>query len=181
MRERVVNFFQNLPPEGIAIHGTNKSRAKIIQQEGFNPQKEKSLLDTKPLTWYLVQPPNINQLYWKIILDDIKRRTLNAQSHAIKAAQKPIYWTGQNPEDDKTPSIVVFRPLRKFDRSSIAFNQAPFPIIMSEEKPIPQNHILGFFDVDRKLNPVEMTRGIINVLTSASTIYQSPNQKQHGT
>ncbi len=146
MKERVRQIFQSLPPEGVAIHGTNLARAKRIQQEGFQPQHLHPRMPVDE-THYFVQPPNFNPTYAGEHIQDLRQRFRDALlKYAQRAITEPKYKVGDE-MDDNIPALVVFKPLQRFDMSLIANNVAPFSIHNKEKRNIPPQNIYGIIPV----------------------------------
>lgn len=126
MREQVRQIFASFPPEGIAMHGTNLSRAQAIKDSGF-------IQDSDPV-FFLVQPPShanphnlINRLMWG--LNDVSK-------HSLKTTTLRRY-KFSNDERDKIPAIVLFRPPPSDHRSEYVYENCTY-------EPIPAGNIVGF-------------------------------------
>lgn len=176
MRERLREIFAQLPPEGIAVHGTNMSRARNIQKEGFIPQ---NLHPGTPLnrTYYIVQPPNANPFYALEHLDEVKSYLIKEASG--KYAKRSITWNQyeySGTAEDKQPAIVVFKPLKVFDRNTHDFQLFPFPRIHSEDRHIPPNHIYGAIDISNIANERGLLAAIYQLLTQKGIIHISKPQ-----
>ncbi len=139
MRERIRTTLQKIDNRGIAAHGTNLSRAKKINTEGFDPNCSKELA----FTYYGLQPPQ--DLDPKIALKYLNGKTFNnvlgqVLRRAQKAAATPEYHIGS--KGDTIPSIVFFHPLRPLDKNSPGILY-PGPIVTYEINPIPPVNIIG--------------------------------------
>ncbi|MDO8269528.1 MAG: hypothetical protein Q7T54_02555 [Candidatus Levybacteria bacterium] len=145
MKERVTQFFQDLPDEGIALQGTNLARAKSIQENGLIPN---SLVGLDSNIWYNVQPPSMNPtLFWDI-MREINSHVRECIKFADRAAKLDSYSYG-NLSESSIPAIIVFKPLEKFDRTSMALKSAPYPMTRRETKPIPKENVFGVINLGR--------------------------------
>jgi len=172
MRERVVNFFQNLPDEGVALHGTNLARAKSIQENGFIPD---SLFGLDSIIWFNVQPPSINPaLFWDI-RHEINSHVQESIKIADRAATLDIY-SYRNLVESAAPAIVVFKPLEKFDRTSISLKITPYPMTRREIRPIPKENIFGIINLGHCGTPArEVISQVVDLFMPS--VPQSPVQE----
>ena len=143
MKEKVIQFFQDLPDEGVALHGTNLARAKSIQENGFIPD---SLVGLDSNIWYNVLPSSINPaLFWDI-RQEINYHVRECIKFADRAAKLDSY-SYRNLAESAIPAIVVFKPLAKFDRTSISLKSTPYPVTRREIRPIPKENIFGIINL----------------------------------
>lgn len=161
MRERVINFFQNLPPEGIGIHGTNLSRALSIKEYGFQQQLLLNGQQTSSV-WYCVQPPNIGSDPGEVF-NGIRRHLKEAGKYAIIRSESPNYHLGTDATDTK-PALVVFRPKKPFDRSLLWFHSAPYSQITSDTTPISNKNILGVIEFDINSKVIELVPDVVKIV-----------------
>ncbi len=172
MREQVVNFFQSLPDEGIAVHGTNLARAKSIKETGLLPD---SLVGLDSDVWYNVQPPNLNRTLYHDIRREINSLVVEAVQRAY-AATNPNYSFGGSPES-RTPALVVFKPNEKFARSSLAVKLTPYPMTSKSSAPIPSENVLGILELNRTQSMKRFTSVVLGQIVNLITGPQTPKRE----
>lgn len=129
MKEGIRGVFSNLPPEGIALHGTNLSRGTRISEEGFLEG-----------TYYIVQPPT--QLPLGKVMEEVYEGIEEALKFAYRASNLRRYkLTGT--ENDRIPVLVVFKPLKNA-RGGYAHGDL-------ETKKIPVENIIDVVEVPKDL------------------------------
>lgn len=179
MREQLRRVLTSLPPEGIAVHGTNLARAERIQQEGFIPQ-DLCVGTNLHKTYYIVQPPNLNPSYSLLHLQEMKAMLNDAyRTYASRASRAPLYELTHGP-DDKIPTLVVFRPLaRSFDASLHAHMLYPFPFVASDTKPIPAKNVYGIIPVPERKSAKKLISEAVRILLEKGVINSvKPPQRQ---
>ncbi|MBP7832191.1 MAG: hypothetical protein KA035_00250 [Candidatus Levybacteria bacterium] len=169
MRERVIEIFRSLPPEGIGIHGTNLARAKIMEAEGLKPQK---LHPDLPLddVYYYVQPPNFNPTYTREHFEQLKEGFLQAyRKYAQRASTWSSYKVDSSP-DSSTPALVIFKPNKVFDQNTLSFTHLPFTYIDSDLKPIPALSIYGIIPIHKPTFPSKLVMSTFELLRNQGVI-----------
>lgn len=102
MKEALKYVCSQLPKEGVAIHGTNFSRARSIQKNGFNPN-----IGPDNRTFYNVQPCSL--LSFNRLSEEIFAAIELSAKHSFRATSSPIY-AFSNDRTDSIPAFVVFKP-----------------------------------------------------------------------
>lgn len=128
-REQYRDLLRSLPPEGIGVHGTNKSRAMAILETGF-----------EGTVWYYRQPPTDEAgIYY---LKHLREAIADVLHYAHRASNFEHYkLTGGT--DDSKGALVIFLPLKE------AYRNTP-PDLASESRKIPIENVLGTIDVNPK-------------------------------
>lgn len=146
MSERLAHILKSLPPEGIAIHGTNLANAKDIQNHGFS--RTNKVGKKCYAHYYFVQPPateakpDVPEL-----MDNIEYDAQTAiYTYAIKAKNKAVYHKPDNPEESNIPALVVFLPLRP--ARNLPDEHPSYSRQDSEDNNIPPENILGYISLD---------------------------------
>lgn len=169
MREQMQAIFQSLPPEGVAIHGTNLARAKKIRKEGFIPQ---NLHPGMPLdrTFYTLQVPNLNPTRATEHIDELKQAFRDAYTkYAIRAASRPLYKLSEDPASH-IPAILVFRPPTQIDMNKHSNVTTPFPTVASYDNPIPGENVYGIIPVPVYTGPNELISEAVRILVEKGVI-----------
>lgn len=189
MRERVRQIFKNLPPEGVAIHGTNLARAKLIAENGFDTA-QMLRRDLEGKIFYIVQPPSIQMAPRTLLTTARGKSSVNiavnlAVSHSHKAVNQPVYRFGQNGPDNETQALVVFRPVRVFDNLDSPENWHNTTEVTYESDPIPKERIYGIVRVKKSSQKMdsEIMRDILKLLSEKGiidvTVKDSAKPRQH--
>lgn len=150
MKEKFNRIFQSLPPEGIAIHGTNLARAKRIVDEGFDPYKTGNV---RP-TWYIHQPLVIDPNDYSVSLMYIHGEV--ALKHARKAVQNLAYHLPEESAESKIPAVVVFIPNKTINTDQVS--------IMADSSIIQPGNIIGVVGVFENPTPQERKLAYLRIL-----------------
>ncbi len=110
MRERVAHVLQSLPPEGVAIHGTNLALAKRIANGGMSRNQRDNSLEYSDAHYYFIQPR---------LTGDNPQECLKQLNYALsdaifiyahKAIRKNAYLDLKNIEESRVPALVILKP-----------------------------------------------------------------------
>lgn len=172
MRERFRTIIENLPPTGIAIHGTTLERALRIEKEGFDPNMSRSELygykDRQ--TFYVAQPPvTLSSLItFKHLRGKISYTYAN---YAVSISEQRAKQEGG---EQALVLLIPYEPLP----DDLKMYGTPF--IAYGSKPIPSENVLGIIQIENGKTRMDKEifrdcvallkeKGVINVGTSQTT------------
>lgn len=168
MRERVREIFSQLPPEGIAIHGTNLARAKCIKQEGFVAKKGPVSDDGH--FYFAVHPTDIPTNNLRQFLRAIRFVYLRYGTSYAFDATHTTYALKDYPVESRTPALIVFKPIIERPPRNLSF-------VRKEPKDIPADHIIGVIPLELEGNNTKKTfRSILQLLEEKQVMHFSKPQ-----
>lgn len=170
MRERVREIFSQLPPEGIALHGTNLARAKCIEQEGFVAEKGPVTDADDGHFYFAVHPTDIPTYNLRQFLRAIRSVYLKyGTSYAFDATHR-TYAFKDYPVESKAPALVVFKPITERLPRNLSFAR-------KEPNDIPADHIIGVIPLEVEGNSTKKTfRSILQLLEEKQVMHFSKSQ-----
>ncbi len=171
MKEKFNRIFQSLPPEGIAIHGTNLARAKRIVDERFKPQHFVDSFSGRTIHYYVQVPTRIPMGHWDRLehMDYLRYVFTDTLRRYAQRAITMTKYEVRGDSDSKIPAIVVFKPTDNSHGGQLVQPSQSVYKYYSEE-PIPSENILGVLHVRPDSNANKMILDTLKLLIDKKVI-----------
>lgn len=146
---QVREFFQSLPPEGIAINTTTRLRAKKITDLGLDWSQESEPMSSA--NSYVTMEPDVDLSNIPKLLRGARELIQFGFDWAYIKSTETYQRTGIV----DYPVIIVFRPVNKVNRqlfSEDILGPVKFPTVWLSPEPISSDRILGVIHLEHKLH-----------------------------